>query len=702
MKYLTGLLLPLLATLVFSSSAYALKVDETCTPVDVVFARGSGQGLGQGEFTRFSTQLSKRLGAASTPHTYELGYESYGGYNYGATDVDNIWNGNALGAATSAGYGHDYGKSVDAGVGELYSYITQRHAKCGGTGTRYVLSGYSQGAQVIGQTLPKFSQEIRDKIIFSALFGDPKLHLPEGEGLYPAACRGKNFSSWRRVIGDCHADGGSLKPRKPYLPADLSTKTGLWCLAQDFVCGTSKLPYDTAGHSRYANINGAIDGAAIEIAKKIKATLPADKAPQVDTSRPRGAGTTGVDVVYVIDTTGSMGYQIQQAKAFARQSAEQVKAMNGRVALVAYRDAGDSYTARIMSGFQEDQSEFLAQLDALTVDGGGDWYEATLHALMTAFNGLSWKNGATKAAVVLTDAPFHNPDMVDGTTIDMVAKRSLEIDPVNVYPVVSADIASYYQELATKTTGQVIADTGDTAAALTTALTKIQERPTPLLKNLAYSAEPGQEITFDASDSYVVDAAITKYEWDFNGDGTFERTTAEPVTDYTYPTTFTGTMQVRVSADNGTIANASATVDVSVKTPPALPAAPKNLKATITATTDMKSTVTLSWEPTDNLAQSWLLRMDDFPLGTMTPDRRSIEITDVDRAADVTFSLVGLTADFSEGSAATTIVTKYTNTPPTTTCSTTNPLTSYICLAYLQTQQYITRSYQSALSLLWW
>lgn len=697
-------LLSTLFALALAQNTSALAVDASCTNLEYIFARGSGDGSPRdSEAERFFSQLDRRVNSsATTSHEYALGAERYGGHQYPHVNVSDLGNRNALGAVASAGYGNDYGKSVNAGVGELYNYISQRHAKCGGFGTRYVLGGYSQGAQVIGQTLPKFSEELRNRIVFSALFGDPKLHLPEGEGIYPAACRGKDFSAWRRIIGDCHADGGSLKPRKPYLPTDLHNKTGLWCLAQDFVCGTSKLPYDTSGHTRYANVNGAIDSAAIEIAKKIKASLPSEQADNIDTSRPRGTGTTGVDVVYVIDTTGSMGYQIQQAKAFARQSAEQVKEMNGRVALVAYRDAGDNYTARILSGLQSDQTDFLMQLDALDVSGGGDWYEATLHALMTAFNGLDWKNGATKAAVVLTDAPFHNPDKVDGSTIATVAKRSLEIDPVNVYPVVSAGIADYYQELAAKTTGQVIPDTGDTAAALTTALKKIQERPTPLLKNLAYSAEPGQEITFDASDSYVVDATITKYDWDFNGDGTFEHTTTEPITDYTYTTAFTGTMQVRVSADNGTIANASATVDVSVKTPPTLPAAPNNFKATITATTDMKSTVTLSWYPSDTRAQLWLLRMNDYPLGTIAADRRSIEITDVDRTADVTFSLTGLTADNLEGQAASTVVPKYTATAPTTTCSTTNPFTAYICLAYLQTQQYLTSSYQTAQNLLWW
>ncbi len=52
-----------------------------------------------------------------------------------------------------------------------------------------------------------------------------------------------------------------------------------------------------------------------------------------------------------------------------------------------------------------------------------------MHALTTTFNGLTWRPGATKAAIVLTDADYHDPDLVDGSTSASVAKRSLEIDP---------------------------------------------------------------------------------------------------------------------------------------------------------------------------------------------------------------------------------------------------------------------------------
>ena len=52
-----------------------------------------------------------------------------------------------------------------------------------------------QGAQVIGQALPNISSGVKNKIVFNMLFSDPKLYLPEGEGIFPPACRNEKLSA---------------------------------------------------------------------------------------------------------------------------------------------------------------------------------------------------------------------------------------------------------------------------------------------------------------------------------------------------------------------------------------------------------------------------------------------------------------------------------------------------------------------------
>lgn len=564
--------------------------------------------------------------------------------------------------------GNDYGKSVNQGVAELHAYLNARHQKC--PKEFFILGGYSQGAQVIGQALPDISSSVKDKIVFNMLFGDPKLFLPEGEGIFPPACRNENLSAYRREIANCHVDNGALGARKPFLPSEDNSKTGLWCLANDYVCGSSKFVWDVEGHGKYANSNGPIDDGVREASNRLKEAvkLASQSDPGInDKPLNNNMGTTGTDVVFVLDTTGSMSPYIERMKTFIRNYSSKIKEINGRVGLVVYRDAGDDYTAKKLSDLQSDTTDLLAKLDDVSIAGGGDDPEAALHASMVAMNEMKWQKGATKAMILLTDAGYHEPDKVDGSTLAAVAKRSLEIDPVNMYPVVENHLANSYADLAKQTTGQVIVSGGenDTIAALSKALTKIKNRPNAKLKIGEYYAEVGQKITFDASDSYVVDGDIIKYEWDFDGDGKIDQTTTTPVTSHVYNEKFDGIMQVRMSANNDTVSNISAPVKVGIK--PNLPVGPgaPQVSAKIIERNDTKATIRLNWQPVDELSSRWLIRLDDNNLGWAVGEQRQLDINDVDISKTRTITVTGVKADGYVGKPTTVQIDNKTTENPT-------------------------------------
>lgn len=634
-------------TLTIPPAAAADPATEACAPVESVFARGSGQGLNNSEEDRFVSQIRARLSSPATLHHYELGNGGVDGFSYPAVPVgtdkgwESIWN--TLGAGVSGGGGFDYGASVNEGVDELNAYLTKRAAAC--PDAHFVLGGYSQGAQVVGEAYnEKLSDNLRGRVVYQALFGDPRTYLPEGEGLLstPPYCRGAaEASEWRFDVPDCFVSQGSLGPRIPYLPAGFTSTTGLACARVDFVCGSSRVFWENEGHMNYWGDNQSIDKAAAEIAKRLKPLLPAEQVNDTVALPPSGA--TGLDVVFLVDSTGSMWGRIDATKAFAAEMADTIKANRGRVALVEYKDAGDQFSARILSGFQEDTREFSTQLSTIYASGGGDRPEAALHALMTAFNGLEWRNGATKAAVVLTDADYHDPDLVDGTTLDAVVKRSLEIDPVNVYPVVPFYFSNFYSALAGRTSGQVIVDSGDTKAALTTALTRIQDRPVPLLAHPEYYAMPGQQVTFDASSSYSVSSNIVKYDWDYNGDGTFEETTTTPAGRHTYAAAMEGIMQVRLTDARGLVANASALLHIGKSPLDGFPTAPLNVTATPVSDAGGVSSVQVTWESSDPLVYRWGLTVDGIPAGVVDANTRTATITDVHREKDVEIGVVGFT-----------------------------------------------------------
>ena len=66
------------------------------------------------------------------------------------------------------------------------------------------------------------------------------------------------------------------------------------------------------------------------------------------------------------------------------------------------------------------------------------------------------------------------------------------------------------------------------------------------------SPRTGEPVTFDASGSRDEDGSITKFEWDLDGDGTYERDTgSSPAAGKTYSAPDSVTVTVRVSDDDG-------------------------------------------------------------------------------------------------------------------------------------------------------
>lgn len=117
-----------------------------------------------------------------------------------------------------------------------------------------------------------------------------------------------------------------------------------------------------------------------------------------------------IEIMFVIDTTGSMGDEIDYLKSEIDDVIGRIKSTTEAevmLALLFYRDQGDEYVTRY-SAFTTDvaaQQEYLAQQDA---EGGGDTPEAVEVALSEAVE-KQWSPNATKILVHVADAPSHTP-----------------------------------------------------------------------------------------------------------------------------------------------------------------------------------------------------------------------------------------------------------------------------------------------------
>ena len=119
-----------------------------------------------------------------------------------------------------------------------------------------------------------------------------------------------------------------------------------------------------------------------------------------------------IDVVFVLDTTGSMGGLIQTAKekiwsiATTMASAQQTPEI--RIGLVAYRDRGDSYVTKIVD-LSDDLDSVYAKLMDFEANGGGDTPESVNKALYDAVHNMSWsqEDQAYQVIFLVGDAPPH-------------------------------------------------------------------------------------------------------------------------------------------------------------------------------------------------------------------------------------------------------------------------------------------------------
>ena len=147
-------------------------------------------------------------------------------------------------------------------------------------------------------------------------------------------------------------------------------------------------------------------------------------AAQMTEPPPRYPGTTpgslfktacSTDLMFLIDTTGSMSSYIKAAKNQVRSIVDDIKVAflheaDVRVGIVGYKDHGDDPNIEFLD-FTPDVDKVHFFLSNLEADGGGDAPEDVLGGLQQALN-ASWKH-QTRCIIHIADAPPHGTALHD-------------------------------------------------------------------------------------------------------------------------------------------------------------------------------------------------------------------------------------------------------------------------------------------------
>ena len=232
----------------------------------------------------------------------------------------------------------------------------------------------------------------------------------------------------------------------------------------------------------------------------------------VDTSVPKVLNTqtdNGLDLCFVVDTTGSMGDDIDNAKANMANILEHLgeKTGNYRVALIDYRDFPDrsahseDYSCRVQLHFTSDNASITAAINGLDLGHGGDGEETVYSALMSAVD-LDWRSDAKKVIIILGDAAPLDPEPVTGYTYDQVLLAlfnadirldyeesdrrvvdSLDTSLINVFSIgadASSDAADFFEAISSNTGGSYasVEDASEVSDAIINSIEQIEVEET--------------------------------------------------------------------------------------------------------------------------------------------------------------------------------------------------------------------------------
>jgi hypothetical protein len=176
----------------------------------------------------------------------------------------------------------------------------------------------------------------------------------------------------------------------------------------------------------------------------------------------KGKARPKIEVVFCLDTTGSMGGLIDGAKAkiwaICNQIAGGKPTPDLKVGLVAYRDKGDVYVTQVHD-LTDDLDLVHAKLKTFTAAGGGDIPEHVNQALYDAVHKIKWSkdNKTLRIVFLVGDAPPHMDyadDVKYPVTCQEACKRGIIINTIQCGN--DADCTKHWKEICKRAEGSFV------------------------------------------------------------------------------------------------------------------------------------------------------------------------------------------------------------------------------------------------------
>ena len=206
------------------------------------------------------------------------------------------------------------------------------------------------------------------------------------------------------------------------------------------------------------------------------ALVPGNAGPASAADDTAAAKKPKVEVVFCLDTTGSMGGLIEGAKqkiwTISNEIAGGKPAPALKVGLVAYRDRGDVYITKVID-LTDDLDAVYGHLRQFKAEGGGDIPESVNQALHDAVHKITWSTDKDTLRIIFLvgDAPPHmdyKDDVKYPETCKKACEKAIIINTVQCGN--DPETRKVWQDICTKAEGayvQIPADGGVVATIAT-------------------------------------------------------------------------------------------------------------------------------------------------------------------------------------------------------------------------------------------
>lgn len=251
----------------------------------------------------------------------------------------------------------------------------------------------------------------------------------------------------------------------------------------------------------------------------------------------------GLDLCFIVDTTGSMGDDIENAKENMESILEHLgeKTENYRVALIDYRDypsrsgASRDYPYKVQLHFTNSNDSITEAINGLDLGNGGDEKETVYSALMSAVD-LDWRSDAKKVIIIMGDAAPLDPEPDSGFTYDDVLLAlfnadinidfedsdervvdSLDTSLINVFSIgtdASTDAADFFQKISESTGGSYagVDNASEVGDAIISSIEQIE-----VVDRKTVNADFGDELAGQTIHLYLGSEYLFSFETDEHG-----------------------------------------------------------------------------------------------------------------------------------------------------------------------------------------